>query len=218
MQVHRELFIRGEPDRLDAIGEDIRRSLADGWTRDADAEDHMRSIGHQRKVFCFSSPKRPRRPAATVFLLNRDSHTLYVANVVPHDTHELSRDEYNAIVEEFFRQYAEPAATRNGACAELTEPKADLERWLTPEAAEKLRVFCAVANKRTGSSHPVDRERWYDFIVAAQEGETEFSASTLARWLVEEGGWDDEMAEKLAIEYEFARGLLSFSGGERVGA
>src|SRR5262245_16412719 len=100
----------------------------------------------------------------------------------------------------------------------MTEPKADLERWLTPEAAEKLRVFCAVANKRSGSSHPVDRERWYNFIVAAHEGGTEFSASTLARWLVEEGCWDDETAEKLAIEYEFARGLLAFSGRERVGA
>jgi hypothetical protein len=100
--------------------------------------------------------------------------------------------------------------------AELTEPEADLELWLPAGAADKLRVFCKVANKRTGSSHPSDRDRWYDFIVAAHEAEAEFTASTLVQWLREEGGWDDELANKLACEYEFARGLLTFANGARM--
>jgi hypothetical protein len=220
MKVFRDLFIRGEPARLEAVGEDIRRSLDDGWARDDDAEDHMRkgAAGSPRKVFCFACPRRRGRPAATVFLLNQGPDTLYVANIVPHEKHELSYEEYNGILEDFFQRLAEPAAARNGVRAEMTEPQADLDRWLPPEAAKKLRVFCTSANKHTGSSHPMDRDRWYDFIVAAHEADTEFSASTLARWLVEAGGWDDELAEKLAIEYEFARGLLSFANGEKVGS
>lgn len=217
MQVHRDLTIVGEPEQLKAVGEDIRRSLAEGWTRDADAEDHMTMFpsGTKRLVYCFAAPKRPRRPAATVFLLNRDDGTLQVANVVPSEQHELSRDEYNAIIEDFYKRFVRPAAERHGVQAELTDAKADLEHWLPESAAEKLRLFCARANKRTGSNHPMDRERWYDFIVAAHEAD--FTSATLVRWLQEEGGWDEEMADRLAAEYEFARGLLAFSNGERVG-
>lgn len=220
MQVFRELFIRGEPSRLEAVADDISRSLADGWTRDAEAETHMRSasIAGKRKVYCFACPRRPRRPAATVFLLNKDACTLYVANIVPSEQHELTHEEYNAIMEEFFRRFADPAARRNGAQAEMTEPQADLERWLPGDVAGKLRLFCSIANKRTGSGHPMDRERWYDFIVAAHEADADFSASTLARWLAEAGGWDDELADQLAIEYEFARGLLAFANGQKVGS
>ena len=91
MKAHRELFIRGEPDKLDDVGKDIRRSLTDGRTQDADAEDHMRrSPGGSRKVYCFACSQQSRHPAATVFLLNKDPSTLYVANVVPHEKHELS--------------------------------------------------------------------------------------------------------------------------------
>jgi hypothetical protein len=220
MKVFRELFIRGDSARLDAVAEDIGRSLTDGWTRDADAEAHMRSVavGGRRKVYCFACPRRSRRPAATIFLLNKDPGPLFVANIVPHEKHELSYEEYNTIMEDFFRLFAEPAAERNGARAEMTEPQADLERWLPGGVADKLRVFCSIANKRTGSSHPMDRERWYNFLVAAHEANADLNAPTLARWLTEAGGWDDEMAERLAIEYEFARGLLSYANGERVGS
>jgi len=140
---------------------------------------------------------------------------LAVSNIVPHDQGELSYEEYNAIVEDFYR-FAGPIAARHGARAEMTAPQADLERWLTQEAADKLRLFCGLANKRTGSSHPMDRERWYDFLVTADEAGADFSASMLARWLTEAGGWDEGTAGKLAAEYEFARGLLAFSRAEKV--
>jgi hypothetical protein len=216
MKVFRELFIRGGSAQLEAVGEDICRSLSDGWTRDAEAEAHMRSM--TEKVYCFACPKHQHRSAATVFLLNKDPGTLWVANIISHEKSELTYEEYNAIMEDFYRKLAEPAAGRNGAQAEMTEPQADLERWLPPEVSEKLRLFCSIANKRTGSSHPMDRERWYDFIVAAHESDADFSASMLARWLAEAGGWDDELAVKLAIEYEFARGLLAYANSEKVGS
>lgn len=222
MQVYRDLSIRGEPEKLDAVVDDICRSLTDGWIRDTDAEGYLPALpSGARRVYCFVSPKRPRRSPATVMLLQQDPRTLTLANIVPHQAHALSRGEYNSIAEDFFRRYAEPAAIRHGARAEMTEPVADLDRWLTPEAAEKLRIFCSLANRRTGSSHPLDRARWYDFLVAAHEAEVDesgFSASTLARWLAEEAGWDEAMAEKLAAEYEFARGLLAFAHEQKVGA
>jgi hypothetical protein len=216
MQIHRELSVTGDPAKLDAFGEDIRRSLRDGWTQDAESEAYMLRDGGSRKVYCFTAPKRPRRPAATIFLVDSGPGKMYVANAVPQEKHQLSRSEYNSLLEEFFRQFVEPAATRTGVKAELTEPSADLERWLSPDAAEKLRRFSTSANKNTGSSHPSDRDLWYDFLVAAEE--SSFSASMLERWLVEVDGWSEEMAGELAIEYEFGRGLLTFANGRTVEA
>src|SRR5262245_54694585 len=107
MQVFRELFIRGEPDQLSSTAECIRRSLANDWAIDQDAEEHMRSMAASthRQVHCFACTKRGHRPAATLFLVEKEPTTLYVANIVPHDKHELSYDEYNGILEEFVTRF-----------------------------------------------------------------------------------------------------------------
>jgi hypothetical protein len=219
MQVFRELSIRGEPEQLAATAEAVLSSMTGDWARDAETEERTRRgyLGGARHVYCFHCKKRGQRPAATLFLMDRDQKTYSVVNIVPDEVDRLSYAEYNSILEEFFRQFVQPATARTGARAEMTEAEADLERWLSPETVEKLRLFCLAANKRTGSSHPTDRERWYDFIVSAHREGAEFDSSTLARWLHEAGEWDEEWSDKLAIEYEFARGLLAHADMQSVG-
>ncbi len=218
MKVFRELSIRGEPSSLDAAAEEICQSLSDGWSRETDAESRIRadSLGDHRRIYCFACTTDGRRQAALVFLFGGEPDLLTVGNIVPRDKHMLTYEEYNFIAEEFFRRFVEPAARKHGVTAELTEPQVGLDHWLPPHAVEKLRLFSSFANKSTGSAHPMDRERWYDFIMAVHEADSDFDASTLARWLTEEAGWSAERSEELAIEYEFARGLLAH--GERVGS
>ena len=103
------------------------------------------------------------------------------------------------------------AAERNGVHAEITTGEKDIEDWLSPTAARLLRNFSDEANKSTGSAHPSDRDNWYAFLASAHSENTELDASTLARWLQEVEGWDEEQADKLAVEYEFGRGLLEFA-------
>ncbi|MCI0704446.1 MAG: hypothetical protein L0241_25610 [Planctomycetia bacterium] len=220
MQVFRELFIRGEPEQLKATAEAICNSLSGDWSRDVEAEVRMRRtppLGDVRNVYCFKCDKRGWRRAAALFLIDHDKQTYYVSNIVPNESPELSYAEYNGILEEFFNQFVQPAVARTGARAEMTEAEADLERWLTPDAAKKLRAFCLVANKRTGANHPTDRKFWYDFVVAAHRAGSDLDSSTLARWLQEVGGWNEEWADKLAIQYEYARGLLEHADRQAVG-
>jgi hypothetical protein len=194
------------------VAKRIRESLTDGWRLDLEVEERTRQ-GVAADVHCFTCSNglngSRRRRAATVFLMGREN-VLRVANIVPDETPNLSREEFNAILEEFWRNFAKPAASQFGATCELTEPEADLEQWMSPETAKKLRTFSDCANKRTGSSHPADKDLWYDFILAAHEEASDFSASTLMRWLVEEGEWSEDIADELAIEYERERGLLHF--------
>jgi hypothetical protein len=220
MQVFRELLIRGEPEALTAMADAIRQSLAEGWTQDVSAERHLRSypVNGKGNAFCFACCRRGRRPAATLFLVNKDPGTLFVSNIVPNDQRELSYAEYNGILEEFANHFVEPNAAKTHVRFEMSEPNVDLDQWLSDGAAEKLRLFSNKANKSTGASHPSDRERWYDFILAANQEGADLTASTIGRWLHEVGGWDQESAMKLAIEYAFGRGLLTYADSQRVGA
>lgn len=75
-------------------------------------------------------------------------------------------------------------------------------------AEEALHNFSILANKATGSSHPRDQERWFQFIFAAYRAPQQLDIDNLMRWLVEIEGWSDEKAHDLVIEYEFGLALL----------
>jgi hypothetical protein len=220
MQVFQELYIHGTPDQLRATREVIAALISGGWARDAEIERRMRNASppRLRNPECYSCQRRGPRPEVTLFLLDKDATTDHVANIVPHDSPDLTHAQYNGLLEEFFTHFVRPAAERTGARAELTAPDADLERWLSERAAEKLRLFCAAANKRTGAANPADRKLWYDFVVAAHRDGAVFSATTLARWLHEAGGWDEEWADRLATQYEQERGVLEFADRQAIGA
>lgn len=212
MEVFRDLFIRGEADRLALTLEAIERSLSDGWTRDRLSEDRLRPVtGRTKPIYCFACSRAGRRPAATLFLTQRDPGTLSVSNVVPQQQHQLSHGEYNALVEEFYERFVRPCSASTGVEVELTDTQVDLGHWLSPLAAEKLRTLSAAANKSTGSSHPNDQERWIDFVLAAHREGSRLDAPSLRRWLIEVEGWSPEVADQLAVEYDFGRELLAFS-------
>lgn len=216
MRVFRELFIRGEPDRLAATLAEIERTLSEGWFRDTETERQLAALPTADRSSCFGCfDDRSNRPGATVILTAKDPNTLCVSNVIPHSRRRLNYDQYNRVLEEFYERFAQPAAAKAGAVAELTDTQADLEQWLSPVAAEKLRRFSSCANKGTGASLPQDRECWNDFVLSAYQDRSTLDASTLRRWLVEVADWPPEVSDQLAVEYEYGRELLAFADGHR---
>jgi hypothetical protein len=216
MEVFRDLTIDGDAERLARTMDLVERSLTGGWSRDRVIEERLQTIGSRKAVdYCFACTKEGQRPAANVFFTQKDTQTLYVPNIVPKVQHRLAYGQYNALLEEFFQQFVRPAADQTGAVAKLSGNQADLDRWLSRPAADKLVGFSRGANRGTGSSHPSDRERWNDFVLAAHRERSSLDASTLRRWLVEIEGWTPEVAEQLAFEYEYGRELLAFADGRR---
>jgi hypothetical protein len=86
---------------------------------------------------------------------------------------------------------------------------------MSHDTAELLRRFSACANKGTGASHPLDRDRWNAFVVAAHHDGSRTDASDLRRWLIEVDGWAPEVADQLTVEYEYGRELLAYADGHR---
>lgn len=139
-----------------------------------------------------------------------ETTTLYVSNIVPKQLSELTFDQYNAILGEFYERFARPAAEALGLQHLMTPDTRDIEDLVSESTATKLRTFSKLANKSTGSAHPLDRARWFDFLVASHSESSRLDSHTLARWLVESEKWAEEKATGLAIEYEFAIALLNF--------
>src|SRR5690242_588318 len=216
MEIFRELYIDGSREQVATVMAEIERSLSGGWARDSINEAGMRSIDPDGPaIYCFSCTREADRPSATIFVAEKEPGLYHVSNVVPRQQHQLSYGEYNGILEEFAGRHLRPAAERSGLRVELTASQADLSHWLSVGAAERLRRFTALANKSTGASHPSDRERWNDFVLVAHRDRSRLDASTLRRWLIEVEGWPPEVADQLAIEYEYGRELLDFSEGRR---
>lgn len=131
-----------------------------------------------------------------------------VSNIVPRNVGELGISKYNTILRDFVARIAEPAASSSSFDIELTSPHQSLDDWLDAEPAAALRRFSRSANKSTGAAHPMDRARWYAFLIATHHTSKRLDTDQLVRWLVEVEHWSEDTAHELAIDYESALGLL----------
>lgn len=131
-----------------------------------------------------------------------------VSNIVPRNVSELGITKYNVILRDFLVRVAEPASRAGCFEVELSSPHQSLDDWLDADPATALRRFSRLANKSTGAAHPMDRDRWYAFLIATHHASKRLDTDQLVRWLVEVERWSEDRAYELAIDYEFALGLL----------
>jgi len=216
LEMFKDLSIRGDPAQLDAFINDVSAHLAPGWSRHLEGEKNLRemALSVEDHQYAFRRKAGNGLPAAGLFLIRRQDR-LDVTNIVPQQARELSKAQYNAILDEFVDRNARPAAGRLGLMIELTPDRRPITHWLSEEAARRLRSFSGAANKGTGSSHPMDFQRWAAFLIQVHREEAALDSGTLQRWLIEEEGWPEEKAIDLTIEFEFARDLLKAYDAER---
>lgn len=96
----------------------------------------------------------------------------------------------------------------DGVSLELTDRWQTITDWTSDEAADALHLFSVMANKATGSSHPMDAARWRKFLIADHHAQGNLSSYNLTRWLVEVEGWPLEEARDLTSDREKAVELL----------
>lgn len=207
MKVFKDLEIEVPTNKRNEFLTGLERALPAGWIRDRKAEENTPSATEDI-FYYFVCPPAGERLAALVALVARDDRVMYVSNIVPRDVSELKYDQYNYILDEFADKCVMPVADKMNLRVIRSSGQATLESWVSPDTAKKFHTFSALANKSTGTSHPNDKERWYEFIIAVVRNHDNLHSSSLARWLVEEDGWDADTAEAMAIEYEQEIGLL----------
>jgi hypothetical protein len=193
-------------DEFDSLAE---ASATGGWIRDHSKDEDMKRYGSRETWFMFTLCNHPTLPPASLFITQKhSSDKLYVPNILPIAQDRLNYDEYNQIMHSFAESVLKPLKDQNKIGYNLSGTDTDLSEQLPSEIFGRLLQFSRAANKNTGSTHPLDQERWMGFLVACAQTHIELDSQMLARWFVEVEGWDVEQASRLAEEYEFGRELL----------
>lgn len=209
MQVFRDLNVFIPEAKASEFFERLEKLFDEGWSRDLESEGRARQLSEPSFRY-FRCTTGPRRESAMLAMYKKEKDEWYVSNIVPSEKSQLSHDEYNYILEEFFKKYIKPISTELGFACNISDSSQTLEDWIGENAADKLKSFSRSTNRSTGSSHPMDRERWLAFIYAIYNEGRNLPTDRLLRWLIEEDNWPEEWAHDLVLEYEFALSVLRY--------
>lgn len=215
MKIYRELYFKGSPKQLSKFVKEIEKYALGDWS-------FKKENGHSKDYLFFDYEGEMVDKARVCIHLGDDIEKgeIKVVNIVPISKDELTVDEYNSVLLQFYNDIIKPYKEQNTEI-NISQPSDDSfnpTSIISEEALEKLELFCNAANKSTGSSHPYDKERWFDFICQTVDDGKMFDYSTLSNFLSDEsywgkkpddfiGGmgryaWDKEKALELASEYE----------------
>ncbi|CAK0779082.1 conserved hypothetical protein [uncultured Gammaproteobacteria bacterium] len=210
MKRFKDMEVVGPDDKLLALVEKITAEAPPNWTRDAVAESRLVDLGGEGKEsgFAFVRDAQDGCPKSGVFLA-RDAGRLYIPNIVPCESGQLSFDQYNSILDEFSVIVRANIDDGDGMSLNTTSDVTTITDWISPDAAALLNRFSVLANQSTGSSHPLDFNRWTEFLIKVHKEGASLDVDILIRWLIEEGGWHEDQASRLGIEYEFSMRLLT---------
>ena len=204
IEVFQDLFLRCPDGRRDELRQALIAQIKSPWCLAEDTEKRL-------PEGCMAFEYIPGGDiAASILTLWPESYGYKVSNILPLETMQLSISEYNDVLNDFRIQIIEPVVSNDPEFfVEVTKRRRSITDWISPETADALHSFSLGANKSTGSSHPLDQERWFRFLIAAYKDEGELDAELLLKWLTEVEEWPSDVAEGLVSEYEFGIGLLN---------
>lgn len=218
MKMFRELSITVPEGKHSDFVQYLESLLSEGWKRDREMEKESRRWGISADfIYFFTCENLQNRKDARLSLvqLKDRPNILSVSNIVPLKVSSLTRDEYNGILTEFHDKFIVPVAIKMNFNVSLSSDEKSIDDFMCRETAEKFRSFVGLANKSTGSSHFLDKERWYEFAISAFEHDDDIDSTILERWLVEDDKWPEDVANSLAIEFSQEIGLLQYLKEQR---
>lgn len=205
MKTFKDVFIRvGDVEIVDYI-KDLTNELKKPWSRAYENEKNSKYLGEV--AFCFQREKDATLPAAGLSIFKKGGNSWYIPNVVPIESGQLNYEEYNDIITEFYESCLMPLSAQHDIAVEISTGELEDEDIVGEIPAKKLKAFSNCANKSTGSAHPSDRNRWFEFIVTACNSENDIDTGDLKR-LLQQQGWSEALALDLVIEFEFGRDLI----------
>jgi len=207
MKTFRDLYIHLNGVDLEAFSNKLERQSKAPWIRRKDKEEELEGTGD--RPICFEASKGSSVAPAALFIFPKEGETWWVSNIVPTEESELTYDQYNSALENFYENIVLPAIGESSITAELTSNQISVGGVAGDEVEKALVCFSNLANKSTGSSHPLDRKRWFEFLILAHEAESNLHADLIIHTLMELG-WSEESAIELGIQFDFAEDLLSY--------
>lgn len=192
MKTYRELYFKGTEEQLLKFVNEIKNYLKGDWKIEEKSErwkDYLfidyvgKSVDKGRVSIYLGNPLVPNNEIS--------KGEIRVGNIVPLEKNELTVDEYNAILMKFYDDVIN-SYKESGTELRISQPTDDIfdpTTVISEIALKKLTLFCNAANKSTGSAHPSDQERWFDFVCQTVDDGRMFDYSNLVSFLQDEVYW-----------------------------
>lgn len=203
MKIFKDLEI-GFQGTLEELADLIKVDLVENWKR---AEEHDVDDGIlDYPLICFQYNGPLVDQTASLFITVKEQGMFYVPNIVPEKKY-LTKDEYNRILDSFYENI-QGTLEKGIESINLSDDEILFEEIVPEDIQKAFFAFSRLANKSTGSTHPLDKKRWFDFICLVHGKRFEMDHDLMQSKLVEEG-WSEDRAFDLIIEFEFGIGLLN---------
>lgn len=212
MKVFQDLYIRGGGEVLhivEVLKNYLQTANKDWMWREDMAERIEKFNGVSKQTCCIASPKIEwdGKNLESMLWLYYGNGRVEVSNIVPVVERHLSVDEYNHVLNLFGKQVLEDFAKAHNFTIEMTPAEDTVDNYIGPDGMEKLQLFSDMANKSTGCTHPMDFNRWCDFLFSCL-GKPYMSTDLLQDWLCGHG-WTEDVANELTLKYEYSIQLLN---------
>ena len=223
MKTYCELYFTGKHEYLEKFITEIQSYAKGNWNAKISNDMGTRWI-----AFDYRGDSVDKASVCISLHDFESSNELRVTNIIPIEKQSLNIEEYNNVLREFYKDVILPYKETHHdiKISQVTDDIFDPQTVITKKALDKLTQFCNFANKSTGSTHPADQERWYDFICQTVDDDKIFDFTTLSLFLQDEDywgkkdpefigvigrfAWDKDSAEELASEYEAACSILQY--------
>jgi bifunctional non-homologous end joining protein LigD len=135
IEVFQDLSIVGPEGKRTELRQALIEAVAAPWKHGQDAEKDLSRMARGEDIIVFQREADSRLPAAGLTLWAREAG-YEITNIVPKKMGQLTYAQYNALLQEFDRNIARPAASKTGFAVNVSAPRQTLEQWVSPEAAK----------------------------------------------------------------------------------
>ena len=202
IEVFQDLFLEFSDERRQQVRRALQEHAATPWHHAKEWEENL-----GKDYMAFERDSKDDLPSSGLALWSQP-YGYCVANIVPLKIGELGVPNYNDVLNDFLERVVNPASKNVEFYVKISARRQSITDWTSQEAANALHRFAVTANKSTGSSHPSDQDRWFEFLFAVRKAPKRLRTYRLGRWLTEVEEWPPEVVTRLIIEYEFAMDLL----------
>lgn len=212
MEVFQDLTVFVPNKQLDIFTSSIlEKAEQEHWKRHLNFEkDYQIGVMTDDPVFCLESPDVVVNAFSykAYIWLKYSNEKFKVINIIPIGLRSLSYEQYNTVLDKFYKSILKPVTKELTLDIILSAPEKSVADIVGEEAYELLVRFSRLANKSTGNTHSLDFERWCDFVFSIFRSGRTLDIDVFRRFLVEDECWSNDMANKLGLDLEYALDIL----------
>lgn len=209
MKVFQKLEIRGEKQHLVHFLKSVKYGEYENFTYVGEKSDEYAMMIASSKDCTATFLSNEIEGAIAYVWLVISNELLYVSNITPNKSGQLTYNQYNAILKKFFNEAIEVQDTEELSVT-LSKGSATIEDFAGIETTNKLKNWINSANLSTLNTNPHDFKRWCDFVFTAYLKKSNLTANQFEQYLIEEVRiYDEDLVSKVVLEYEYSLDLLS---------